>query len=181
MPTRGWLSRIDEASGTLLIGVAIVAGAAVALGLLACVVLVFAGVVHALIPYWAYILAAFGLLVVLPLTVSGIRNSGRSPERKTRTEPPRRGPSGSSYLGASGWDAPPRRHSGTSIDWHTATSYSCRCCGHNWTSHGRGQGSCSVEGPPYTTETTVGWEGDIIQTESGTPCGCSRYEGIEPS
>jgi hypothetical protein len=176
VPTRGWLSRIDEASGLLLVGVAIVAGAAVVLGLLACAVLVFAGVVHALIPYWAYVLAAFGVLVVLPLTASAVRNSAR----KSRSGPRRR-PSSPPFSGTSGWDAPPRRHSATSIDWHASTSYSCRRCGHNWTSHGRGQGTCSVEGPPYTTETTVGWEGDIIQTESGTPCGCSRYEGIEPS
>ncbi|MGI5200328.1 phage holin family protein [Spirillospora sp. CA-108201] len=165
MPARNWLSRIDEASGVVLIGFAGVAGVAALLGLLACVVLVFAGVAHALFPYWPYVLTAFLVLVVLPLTVSGVRASFK-PESRISSGRTDLGWGSSSMAGP--------------IDWHTQTSYSCRRCRHNWTSHGNGQGSCAVEGPPYTTETSTGWEGDIIQTESGTPCGCPGYEGIEP-
>ncbi|QKG24752.1 hypothetical protein ACTIVE_6401 [Actinomadura verrucosospora] len=193
---------MDEASGRAVTGIAVVAGVAVLLGLLACVVLVIAGIVHALIPYWPYVLAAFGVLVVLPMTVSFLLDTDRPSKRKAPSRPVTSGPSRpvtsgpsrpvasapSSALtgepaGPASWEgARPvvGRPSGASIDWHTATPYSCRRCGHNWTSHGHGQGSCSVEGPPYTTQTTVGWEDSIIQTESGTPCGCSRYEGVEP-
>ncbi|MBO2460187.1 hypothetical protein [Actinomadura violacea] len=194
MRKRGWTSRMDEASGRAVIGVAVVAGVAVLLALLACVVLVIAGIVHALIPYWPYVLAAFGVLVVLPMAVSLLLDTDRPSKRKAPSGPMTSGPSrpvasGPSRaltdepFGPASWEgARPviSRPGGTSIDWHSATSYSCRRCGHNWTSHGNGQGSCWVEGPPYTTQTTIGWEDSIIQTESGTPCGCSKYEGVEP-
>ncbi|MFC4908897.1 hypothetical protein [Actinomadura gamaensis] len=159
MPTGRWLDRVDEASGRVLLVVAALVGTAAALALLACVGLIVAGVVHALVPYWPYVLGGFGLLVVLPLTITLL---------ESRFEPPpATSPSVSGSISGS-------------ISWHTETPYSCRSCGHNWTSHGLGQGTCSVTGPPYTTETSVGWEGDIVQTRSGTPCGCPRYDGLEP-
>ncbi|MCP2340425.1 hypothetical protein [Actinomadura rupiterrae] len=158
MPTGKWLKRVDEASGRVLVLVAALAGIAAALALLASLGLVVAGVVHALVPYWPYVLGGFGLVVVLPMTITWL---------EARFERPSSAPSMPS--GGSG-----------PIDWHGTTSYRCRTCGHNWTSHGHGRGHCTVLGPPYLTETTVGWEGDIIETTSGTYCDCTHYIGIEP-
>ncbi|MEU9021892.1 phage holin family protein [Actinomadura sp. NPDC048394] len=195
MPRRDWPSRIDELSGVVVVGIAIAGGGAIVLALLFFAVVAVAGIVHGLLPYWRYILAAFGLLVVLPMAVTGVKEAARARKRRLNPPPARRRESAYSEPSApppaggadpvppwpsSSGGRPIVRSSGTSINWHTSTVYGCRRCGHNWTSHGRGEGSCSVEGPPYTTQTTVGWEGDIVQTESGTPCGCSRYEGIEP-
>ncbi|MBO2452412.1 hypothetical protein J4573_35350 [Actinomadura barringtoniae] len=106
---------------------------------------------------WPYVLVAVLALAGVLLTVRARR--ARSRARAARAS------------------APPKP---IDLDLVT-TSYTCRRCRHNWTAHQRGMGTCTVEGPPYTTETTVGWEADITQTTSGTACGCPRYDGIEPS
>lgn len=186
----------------VVVGIAIAGGAAIVLALLFFAVVAVAGIVHGLLPYWRYILAAFGLLVVLPMTVTGVGEAVRARKRRSDPPPVRRnrfaylepsaysGPSAPPPAGdanpvsrrpPSGEGRPLVRPSGTSIDWHASTAYGCRRCGHNWTSHACGEGSCSVEGPPYTTQTIVGWEGDVTQVDAGgTPCGCDRYNGIEP-
>ncbi|MWA07246.1 hypothetical protein F8568_044335 [Actinomadura sp. LD22] len=168
MPRRDWPSRIDELSGVVVVGIAIAGGALIVLGLLFFAVVAVAGIVHGLLPYWRYVLAAFGLLVVLPMTVTGVGEFVRA--RKRRSNPP---PSGRRrpLIGSSGSPS-------TGIPGLLAVVAAAVTTGRPTAA---GQGPCLAEGPPYTTQTVIGLEGDVMEVDAGgTPCGCSGYVGIEP-
>ncbi|MBO2452411.1 hypothetical protein J4573_35345 [Actinomadura barringtoniae] len=56
--------------------------------------------------------------------------------------------------------------------WHKRE---CLTCGHAQASHVDGKLGCQQEVAPFYTDTTTWFDGEIIKSEHGQPCGCTGF------